>query len=237
MNTVVTLNQSTAAILDQSTAGILDATTIPPDFGHGTMVAGIVHLVAPTTKILPLKAFTADGQGYVYDIVAAIYYAVDVGGATVINMSFDIGSTQSHELKMAINYANSRGAMCVAAAGNSGEQIVVYPAANDNVFGVASTTTDPADQQSTFTNYGADASMAAPGEAIHTTYPGNYYAAAWGTSFSAPFVSGTIALLQQFNPKLSHDAAAHALQNAVWINSNLGWGRLDIFQAVSTYAK
>ena len=33
------------------------------DFGHGTMVAGIIHLVAPTAKILPLKAFRADGTG------------------------------------------------------------------------------------------------------------------------------------------------------------------------------
>jgi subtilisin len=78
--------------------------------------------------------------------------------------------------------------------------------------------------------------MAAPGEAIQTTYPGNFYAAAWGTSFSTPFVSGTVALLQQFKSKLSHDSVAYALQNAVPINSNLGYGRLDVYGAVSTFA-
>jgi subtilisin family serine protease len=78
--------------------------------------------------------------------------------------------------------------------------------------------------------------MAAPGEAIKTTYPGNFYAAVWGTSFSTPFVSGTAALLQQFKPNLNYSSAADALHNAVTINSDLGWGRLDVSRAVSTYA-
>ena len=60
---------------------------LPAAFGHGTMVAGIVHLVAPTAQIMPLKAFTADGTSRTFDIVRAIYYAVD-HGARVINMSF-----------------------------------------------------------------------------------------------------------------------------------------------------
>jgi subtilisin family serine protease len=237
MNSIVILNQSTAGILDQSTAGILDTSALPADFGHGTMVAGIVHLVAPTAQILPLKAFSADGIGYVYDVISAIYYAVDVGGATVINMSFDYGQTQSKDMRAAINYANSRGVICVAAAGNSGQDVLVYPAGNGNVFGIASTTTTPTpDLQSSFTNFGSVATMAAPGEAIQTTYPGNYYAAAWGTSFSTPFVSGTVALLQQFKDRLSHDSTAYALRNAVLIDPNLGWGRLDAYAAVSTYA-
>src|SRR5207237_7565090 len=64
MQTVVTVNQSTAGILDQSTAGILDTSKLPADFGHGTMVAGIIHLVAPQAKILPLTAFSSDGMGH-----------------------------------------------------------------------------------------------------------------------------------------------------------------------------
>jgi len=84
---LVTLNGSVVAILDQHTAASLDASLLPRSFGHGTMVAGLVHLVAPTARIMPLKAFSADGTSNVFDVVRAIYFAVD-HGARVINMSF-----------------------------------------------------------------------------------------------------------------------------------------------------
>ena len=233
---VLTLNQSTAGILDQSTASILDSSTLPSDFGHGTMVAGIVHLVAPQAKILPLKAFEAHGVGHIYDVVAAIFYAVD-SGADVINMSFDYGNTQSPLLRLALWYANMRGAVCVAAAGNGNSSTAVFPAGYRRTLGVASTSTDPVpDLQSPFTNYGSWVDIAAPGEAIRTTYPGNHYAAAWGTSFSAPFIAGTVALLHQFQNPLTQDSVSAALSHAAWINPNLGWGRLDVYQAVATYA-
>ena len=86
----VRLNQSTVAILDQSTVAILDG-HLPEAFGHGTMVSGLIHLVAPTASIMPLKAFQSDGTAELSNIVAAIYYAVD-NGAKVINMSFSTPS-------------------------------------------------------------------------------------------------------------------------------------------------
>src|SRR5712664_3370648 len=55
------VNQSTAAVLDQSTAAVLDGKVQYAAFGHGTMVMGVIHLVAPTAQLLPLKAFHADG--------------------------------------------------------------------------------------------------------------------------------------------------------------------------------
>src|SRR5229473_8233548 len=63
------LGQSTASILDQSTASVLDTRQVPRTFGHGTMVAGIIHLVAPTARIMPLKAFEADGTAHLFDIL------------------------------------------------------------------------------------------------------------------------------------------------------------------------
>src|SRR5207253_1207793 len=116
--TILMLNQSTASILDQSTASILDTRQVPRTFGHGTMVAGIIHLVAPTAQIMPLKAFEADGTAHLFDILRAIYYAVD-HGAKVINMSFST-EQRSAEMKRAINYAVSRGVICVSSAGNNG---------------------------------------------------------------------------------------------------------------------
>src|SRR5580700_2722255 len=66
----VMVQQSSAAVLDQSSAAVLDGGPYS-DFGHGTMTTGLVHLVAPKAKILPLKAFTSNGQGYLSSIVAA----------------------------------------------------------------------------------------------------------------------------------------------------------------------
>ena len=67
----------------------MDVSRLPHAFGHGTMVAGLVHVVAPTASIMPLKAFSADGSSNLFDIERAIYYAVD-HGAKVINMRFSM---------------------------------------------------------------------------------------------------------------------------------------------------
>ena len=190
-STAVVLDQSTAVVLDQSTAVVLDTNNIPPTFGHGTMVAGVVHRVAPEASIMPLKAFDANGNAHLYDIVDAIYYAVD-NGANVINLSFSL-EAYSPELMRAINYAARNGVACVASAGNLGEETLIFPAAFGNTIGVAST--DDADQLSVFSNWGSDlVTVAAPGENIVTTYPGSRWAVASGTSFSAPWIAGGAAL-------------------------------------------
>jgi subtilisin family serine protease len=254
------VSQSTVAVLDQSTVAVLDGPQYAA-FGHGTMTSGIVHLVAPQASILPLKAFQADGTGYNSDILRAIYYAVG-HGAKVINMSFNY-SKYSQELANAVNYATAHGVICVAAAGNSGEQTKVYPAALKGVIDVASTSDD--DTASTFSNYGAPPVwLAAPGEGIMTTYPFGTYAAGWGTSFSAPLVSGTTALLVSsynaqaqtqtvlslgsLNLALSSNAglsapsfepqAANALAHTQSVSDpGMGHGRLDAYQAMQAWRK
>src|SRR5205807_1321980 len=90
-NQVFQLNSSTAAILSQSTDSILDG-HVPHEFGHGTMTAGLVHLIAPAARILPLKAFRGDGTSDLNGIVRAIYYAAD-HGANIISMSFEISQS------------------------------------------------------------------------------------------------------------------------------------------------
>src|SRR6266850_2340440 len=109
------VNQRTVAVLDQRTVAVLDNQKYSA-FGHGTMTAGLVHLVAPQAKIMPLKAFRADGTGYNSDILRSIYYAVR-NGAGVMNMSFNY-TTNSPELARAIRYANNNGVLSVASAGN-----------------------------------------------------------------------------------------------------------------------
>ena len=248
---VAQVSQSTVAVLDQSTVAVLDGNPNYAAFGHGTMTAGIIHLVAPQAKIMPLKSFMADGTGYNSDVLRAIYYAVG-HGAKVINMSFNYTS-YSQELANAVNYATLNGVVCVAAAGNSGQQATVYPAALKGVIDVASTGNN--DVPSTFSNYGAPPVwMSAPGEGIMTTYPFGTYAAGWGTSFSTPMVSGTAALMisaysgqskssgllgsilniistNSFEPQVAN-ALAHTQPVA---DPDMGYGRLDTYQATQAW--
>lgn len=226
-NRLAKVNQSTVAILDQSTVAILDSSSLPSAFGHGTMVAGLVHYVAPKAKILPLKAFSADGTGDLYDILQAIYYAVD-SGAQVINMSFSM-EEPSPELEAALAYAASRGVICVGSAGNSGSMANVYPAAFERVEGVASTTLQ--DALSTFSNFGAAVSIAAPGENLITTYPGNNYAGVSGTSFSAALISGAAALIAQLDATLTPDKASTALQSGAQQVLDAHFRRVNVFEA------
>jgi len=225
------VNQSTAAVVDQSTAAVVDSNEYAA-YGHGTMVAGIIHLVAPKAMILPMKAFGADGSGYTSDVLRAIYKSVQQN-ARILNMSFSFASS-SKELSNAITYANKNGVIVVAAVGNDGLKTTVYPAGySDRVMGIASTTNS--DVRSAFSNYGSMVFVGAPGEGIVTTYPWGTYAAVWGTSFSTPFVSGTAALLLDVNSTADEGDAANAIAHAKVLAGDLGNGRLDIYQAVAAW--
>lgn len=227
-STVLVLNQSSTSILDQSSTSILDSTY--PEFGHGTMVAGIVHLIAPTAQIMPLKAFRADGTSNLSDIVRAIYYAAN-NGARVISMSFSMAKS-SPSLQSAIQYALDKNVALVASAGNDGLKTSVYPASYNGVEGVGSTTN--ADQRSAFSNYGSGTTLfAAPGEGVITTFPGGGYAAGWGTSFSAPMVAGSAALVIQARPTAKPGDVINALSKAKQISDMGGYGRIDLYQALT----
>jgi len=153
-------------------------------------------------------------------------------GAKVINMSFSLAGA-SEELLRALEFATDSGVICVASAGNDGEkEPLIYPAASPNVMAVAAT--DDFDVRSWFSNYGQHLiHVAAPGEGIITTYPGGRYAAAWGTSFSAPFVTGAAALLVQIDPGTDHYRAADDLSHAARLTEELGHGRLDLYEGVA----
>lgn len=222
------VNQHTAAMVDQHTAAMLDGSQYAA-FGHGTMVAGVIHLVAPTAQILPLKSFQSNGTGNLSDILRAIYFAVQ-NNADVINMSFDM-TQSSTELSNAISYASQNNVFMSASSGNDGEMEVVYPAAIQPVAGVASTNNE--DQRSSFSNYGDQVVyVAAPGEAIISTYPFGLYAAGWGTSFSSPFLAGTAGLILQMQPNDNPSTIAWGVSHAKWIGPNMGYGRLDIYNSL-----
>ncbi|MEM7351010.1 MAG: S8 family serine peptidase [Acidobacteriota bacterium] len=231
---VVSLGSSIAVLLDQQTAPVVAGLELPPFFGHGTMVAGVVRLSAPGAQIMPLRVFNASGHAHPFDIIRAIYYAVD-HGADVINMSFSMPES-STELQRAVQYARSQGVVCVAAAGNHGEHAQVFPAKYSAAVGVAATTID--DDLSDFSNYGSNlVDLGAPGAAIVSTYPGGVFAAGWGTSFSAPFVAGAAALVHDpGGDAAAFQSTVQALsQGSVQIPAlagDIGSGRLDALDTV-----
>lgn len=226
---VFVLNQSTAVALSQSTTAILEG--LPPAFGHGTMVAGLVHYVAPSARIMPLKAFHADGSSDLSDILRAIYYAVD-RGARVINMSFST-PTASGELSHAVNYAAKRKVICVAAAGNEGQVVKMFPAADSKVIAVGSTTNN--DRRTSFSNYGGTSNVrvGTPGEVLVTSYPAGHWAAVSGTSFSSGLTAGAVALMLQVNPSLSlSDVVNNIATDAVPV-SGFRDGRVELPSAIA----
>ena len=230
---IAQVNQSTMAVVNQQGDSTFSQSQYAA-FGHGTMVSGIIHLVAPAAQIMPLKAFRADGSGSLSDVLRAIYYATQ-NHADILNMSFDF-STYSVELDKALSYAGRKGVVSVASVGNDAQQVMVYPAGLNSVIGVASTSNG--DTLSSFSNYGQPPVwVAAPGEGIVTIYPYGTYAAGWGTSFSAPFVTGTVALMQSISPGLKQQSAAQAISHAVYISPALGYGRLDVNQAMAALAQ
>lgn len=227
---VLSLRQSTVEILDQSTVALLGGGTWPVAFGHGTMVAGLVHLVAPGARIMPLKAFHADGSASVFDVARAIRYAVD-NGANVISMSFAYPASSS-DLQAAIAYATGNGVICVASAGNTGTETVMYPAGYPQVIGVGSV--NFSDLRSPFSTSGQYVDTSAPGEALVTLFPGGNYAAVWGTSFSSALVAGAAGLMKSIRPNAVFSDIQGALNAGIPLDPEMeiGRARLDLLRSI-----
>jgi len=226
------LDQSTASFLDQSTASFLDAQN--PAYGHATLVAGIIAAIAPDSMIMPLRVFDDQGSADVFSMAKAIYYAAD-HGAQVINMSF--GTQQnSHLLHKAIQFALSKNIVLVTSAGNDDTSHNQYPSAYHGVLSIAAT--DLLDQKAPFSNFGNDVYVVAPGVNVLSAFPGGYYGIVSGTSFSAPAVAGTAALVRSLHAADSvEDFIADGAIDIDSLNpdykNKLGFGRIDILRSVT----
>ena len=224
------LNESTASFLDPVTASSLDR--MSPAHGHGTMVAGILAVMAPDAMIMPLRAFDDKGCGTTYNIAKAVKYAVS-HGAQVINMSFGI-SGQTQTLKKTIGEAVNAGVTVVASAGNGNMAVPQYPAAYPGVLGVAAT--NLTDVKASFSNYGSTIFVSAPGSNIISAYPGGYYAELSGTSFSAPMVAAEAALLRSLKTSGWKNSIAAGVDNINALNpayiGQLGTGRINLLKAL-----
>jgi len=178
--------------------------------GHGTHVAGIIASaanngiggsgVAPNAQLLPIKVLDQAGQGDARDVAAGVRYAAD-NGAKVINLSLG-GATESSSLTQAITYANDKGALVVAAAGNGGaNDKPKWPASLDLTLAV--TAVDQSNGATSFGQRGEYIDIAAPGTGIVSTVKGDYGASS-GTSMAAGFVAGAAALLFAAEPRVTN---------------------------------
>jgi len=168
--------------------------------GHGTHIAGIIAAednevgilgIAPGCLLLNAKVANENGTCEAAALAKGIVWAVD-NGASVINISIEL-KEPSHQLKEAINYAWERGSLIVAAAGNSGDESLIYPASYENCIAVGCLKGN--DELFSLSNHGDWIDVAAPGCNIYSCLPDNCYGYKTGTSFATAYVSGIAALL------------------------------------------
>jgi len=220
---------------------------------HGTHVAGIIGAdtnnntgiagTAWNVSLMPVRAGfrTSDGQGYLEDddAAAAIIYAADMG-CHVLNLSWG-DRNYSPIIEDACNYAISKGTIIVASAGNTPEPVVSYPARLNNVISVGAV--NASEQLASFSSYGPDLDIVAPGQEIVSTYNNdNPYFAQSGTSMAAPFVTGAVALLLSQNPTLTYLDVRARLQASAkdlgisGFDNVFGAGMLDVQKLLSITA-
>ena len=184
---------------------------------HGTHCAGIAAAVsnnkkgiaslAPNDKFIEVtsvKVLQSFGGGTQNAIIAGIIKAAD-SGADVISMSLGGRSNDKNQkaYKEAVDYANKKGAIVIAAAGNSNANAKFYaPANTPGVITVAAVDRDLS--KAKFSNFVNDIEMgiAAPGVEIHSTIPNDKYAAFSGTSMATPQVAGLVAMMKALKPSL-----------------------------------
>jgi cell wall-associated protease len=193
---------------------------------HNTMVSGIIAAnrtndkgikgIAQNVKIMPLN-ISPSGDEHDKDITMAIRYAVD-NGAKIINMSFGKEFSMHEDWVLeAFKYAEEHNVLLVHSAGNDSQNVdeyksfprdISYDGSKEicnNYINVGSTTHKMGSALvSDYSNYGKqNVDLFAPGEEIYTTGAGNIYKIDSGTSFSAPMVCGTAALIWLYYPKLT----------------------------------
>ncbi len=242
------------------------------DQGHGTHVAGIIGAaagngkgiagVAPDSKILGVKVLDKTGSGSFENIVKGIRYAVDMG-ARIINLS--LGAAFNYTLdyirtnfsgyyeaflqpmQTAIQYAAGKGAVVVAAAGNSAIDVNrTAPAGFTETISVGATT--PTEGRAYFSNTGQTLDLSAPGwdvlslraagTSLGTAVDAGYTRAS-GTSMATPMVSGVIALLLAQDPDLNIEGIERRLKYSAkdlggsGFDTSFGYGQVDALNAVT----
>jgi len=179
--------------------------------GHGTAVASIIsgdhrlaRGVAPASDILSIRITDAEGTSDSFTLAEGILAASDAG-AQIINIS--LGSYgNSPVVADAVRIAQEKGAVIVASSGNEGLDTLAYPAGYEGVIAVGAV--EGTGEHLNFSNSSKNLDITAPGYQVNAAWGDQQLTAFSGTSASAPFISGAIAVALSENPQLSPQQAA-----------------------------
>lgn len=198
--------------------------------GHGTHVAGTIaglnnNLgvlgVAPSVELYAVKVLDQSGNGSHSNIARGIEWAMN-NDMDIVNMSLG-GPTGSTTLQRAADAAYNSGVLLIAAAGNTGTSGVGYPARYSSVMAVAAT--DSNNARASFSTYGPEVEISAPGVGINSTYPTNTYASLNGTSMASPHVAGVAALVKAKYPSATNAQIRQHLRNtSTYLGSSTYYG-------------
>ena len=236
------------------------------EYGHGTVVAGIASAAtdnpnpeAPGSyegvagmgrqaNLMALRVLDSGGYGYAFDIAAGIDYTT-AQRAAVVNLSLTFPPTIPDSpdieiIRRAVAAAQAAGVLVIGASGNQNYNGISYPARLPGVLAVGASTRR--DTRADFSNYGARLDLIAPGERILSTLTapglhscGYYHNTGSGTSFAAPHVAGTAALVRGLRPDLSQEAIYELIRHSAddvgepGFDTFTGWGRLNAYRTVS----
>jgi thermitase len=212
--------------------------------GHGTQVAGSaaaagnnligVAGVAWRCRIMPIRVSGLNGSAYDSAIAKGIIWAAD-HGARVVNASYDV--TASATVSSAARYMNTKSGVVTISAGNYS----TFDNISNDPAMITVGATDPNDVKYSWSDYGTDIDVVAPG-CVVTTYRGGGYGSACGTSFSAPVTAGVAALIMSAKPTLSPSQVLGILQSSADDLGTAGWdttfgsGRVNAYKAVTAAA-
>ena len=184
------------------------------NLGHGTGIASVIAGqtedfvgIAPSTEILSVRVLNESGEGDSFTVAKGIVEAVDQG-ADIINLSLG-GMDSSIVMDNAIEYAKLNNVLMVSAVGNEGVQGVSFPARHKDVVAVASV--DAKSRVSTFSNYGDEVDIAAPGVGVVTAWEENEFVHFSGTSIATAFVTGALASELSYSSLEDKEEALNAL--------------------------
>ncbi|QLG26077.1 S8 family serine peptidase [Halorarum halophilum] len=209
---------------------------------HGTHVAGIAAAETNNgegvsgignSTVLSGRALSESGSGSTADIADAIQWAADQG-ADVINLSLG-GGDYTSTMKNAVSYATDNGSLVVAAAGNDGSGSVSYPAAYSECLAVSAL--DPDESLASYSNYGSDIELAAPGTNVLSTWTDDGYDSISGTSMATPVVAGVAGLTLAAHDLTNAELRDHLKATAADVglsSDEQGSGRVDAGDAVTT---